>query len=219
MSHAVGRKTVVGESKAADLVAAKSPSRVIQNDFHLGGGNFAVPNGQETVFLAQVSGTGTFSGNGTVTNHGFLNPGNSPGIINFSGNLNFGSQSSLLIEIAGTSPNNPIEYDQIFVGGNASLNGFLSVDLLNGFELGEGQTFTFLHVGGTRTGRFSNLEQGDLVNPYISNFAGEDLYISYFGGDGNDVMLFTLSSVPEPTTAFTFVLAIGLSGLRRRRSC
>jgi hypothetical protein len=44
--------------------------------------------------LRQVSGTGDFSGGGTVYNEGDLRPGHSPAAISFGGKLVLGSSSS-----------------------------------------------------------------------------------------------------------------------------
>jgi T5SS/PEP-CTERM-associated repeat protein len=83
-----------------------------------------------------------------------------------------------------------------------SLNGSLLVELSNGFELEYNQTRYLAHIGHTLNGHFQGLAEDGLVG----NFGGKNLYISYFGGDGNDIVLYT--SVPEPGT-FVYCL-IGL---------
>ena len=81
-----------------------------------------------------------------------------------------------------------------------------------GFELHRGYSFTTLRVGGTLTGQFDGLGEGDVVG----NFGGQDLFISYVAGDGNDIGLFT-NAVPEPTTALVWSLLAGLGLTVRRR--
>ncbi len=51
----------------------------------------------------------------------------------------------------------------------------------------------------------------------MGNFGGFDLFISYGAGTGNDISLFTLTSVPEPGALVMFGLVVGLGGIPRRR--
>ena len=88
--------------------------------------------------------------------------------------------------------------------------GLLNVELLDGFKLERGNRFDFLRVGGTLTGQYDGLGEGGLVG----NFGGEELFITYAGGDGNDVTLFP---VPEPTTMLSWPILAGLAIMMRRR--
>ena len=90
--------------------------------------------------------------------------------------------------------------------------GLLNVELLDGFKLERGNRFDFLRVGGTLTGQYDGLGEGGLVG----NFGGEELFITYAGGDGNDVALFT-NAVPEPTTMLIWSMLAGLGMTVRRR--
>lgn len=69
--------------------------------------------------------------------------------------------------------------------GNVELAGLRDVKLIDGFELHRGNMFEFLRVGGTLTGQYDGLDEGALV----SNFGGEDLFITYTAGDSNSVSL------------------------------
>lgn len=98
----------------------------------------------------------------TVNAGGSIAPGNSPGILNITGDfaLNGGE---LLLEIDG---NQPGEFDVLNVDGNIALNaGTVSVDVLAGFNPG-GQSFDVL----TATGAFT---QDPGVN-FVSLGAGPD---------------------------------------------
>jgi len=73
-------------------------------------------------------------------------------------------------------------------------------------------SFNLLRVEGTLTGEYDGLGEGDLVG----SFGGENLFITYAGGDGNDVALFT---VPEPTMTLTWSMLIELAIMMQRRRC
>lgn len=96
----------------------------------------------------------------------------------------------------------------IDVAGNASLAGELTVGLDESLTLVNGDVFTLIDIGGTRSGVFSNFAQDDL----LGTFNGIDLHLSYTGGDGNDVVAY---AVPEPTSLA--LLAFGGLLLTRRR--
>jgi sugar lactone lactonase YvrE len=66
-------------------------------------------------------------------------------------------------------------------------NGALAVSLIDGFTLTADQSFTILDVRGVLSGNFAGLIEGALVG----KFGATDLLITYTGGDGNDVALFT----------------------------
>jgi hypothetical protein len=105
-----------------------------------------------TVFFGSVSGGGTFTGTGTVNFEGDLSPGNSPASINFSGDVGFGPDAALVIELGGTAPG---QYDQINVDGELTLGGTLEISLINGFTPSAGQSFDILNWG-SLAGAFSS---------------------------------------------------------------
>jgi hypothetical protein len=79
------------------------------------------------------------------------------------------------------------------VTDRAQLDGNLAVEFLYGFAPSAGQQFEIIHVNTTNSptggsglsGQFVNAPEGALVTRY--NHLG--LYLSYLGGDGNDVVL------------------------------
>ncbi|MCP4082383.1 MAG: PEP-CTERM sorting domain-containing protein, partial [Planctomycetaceae bacterium] len=178
-------------------------------------GGFQVDTGSGLLFLDDLSGTGPFTGGGEVTFQGGLNPGNSPGTIEFGGDVTLGATSLTTIEIAGLDT---ADFDRLLLNNVDALltieNGAgLDVQLINGFSLGFNQEFIFADVAGSNAvaGTFSGLGEGDLVG----NFGGFDLFISYGAGTGNDISFFT--SVPEPGALVMFGLVVGLGGMGRRR--
>jgi hypothetical protein len=101
-----------------------------------------------------------------------------------SGDLSMSAGDSLAIHFGGTTTG---QFDSLAVGGDAALAGALSVSLTGGFTLAPSQVFTIVDVAGTTFGSFDSLAEGDLVGA----FGGTNLFITYQGGDGNDVELFT----------------------------
>ncbi len=170
-----------------------------------GSGTLNIDNGGAVYSNGGVFGVGGTSGTATVSgadstwaNSSYLVLGgdNGSGTLNIhnggavtvSTDLTISSLSTLDILLASTS--DPL----LDVDGNANLyNGTLSVGLADGFVLSQGDLFTLIDmtdISKTVNGTFSGLAEGAIVG----NFDGLDLFISYEGGDGNDVTLFTLLS-------------------------
>jgi T5SS/PEP-CTERM-associated repeat protein len=108
-----------------------------------------------SVFFGSVSGSGTFTGTGTVNFEGDLKPGSSPATVNFGGDVSFGVDASLQIELGGTAPGT---FDKISVAGDLALDGELEVSILPGFTPAAGQSFNILDWFGTRSGIFESLD-------------------------------------------------------------
>lgn len=95
---------------------------------------------------------GTGHVQGQVINHGLLAPGNSPGILVFEDSMV--QDGTVLIEIAGLGGAGAADgHDLIQVANEASLNGRLQVDLLDGYLPEVGDRFTFL-TSGSLDGQF-----------------------------------------------------------------
>jgi hypothetical protein len=107
-----------------------------------------------TVFFGSVSGAGTFTGTGTVNFEGDLSPGNSPAAVQFAGDVTFGADAALQIELGGTTPGTG--HDQIIVAGDLVLDGALDVSLLPSLTPAVGQSFDILDWG-SLSGVFSSL--------------------------------------------------------------
>jgi len=115
---------------------------------------------------------------GAIVNNGSIEI---VGTVNFTDGVTLSNLGSLGIDLNGLS-----DFDAIIVDGDLSLDGALDVDV-NGFSLTVGDSFEIIDVAGVLSGTFAGLADGELVG----NFGGVDLFISYAGGDGNDVSLFT----------------------------
>ncbi len=152
-----------------------------------------------------VSSTGTLCGNGTinglVVTEGTVAPGNSPGELTLTSGLT--STGTIEIELAGLLAGD--EFDILSItGGDAELDGVLSVELLDEFSPSFGTTFDVLTV----TGGGSLIDNGLLLG-------GPDATL--FSMDVNaDSGVVTLTSIPEPTSVLLLALA-GLAMMRRTR--
>ena len=158
-------------------------------------------------------GDGTFIGQ--LDDAGVLAPDNSAAVLSVTGDLNK-TGGSVYIKLSGlfdgAGDKSATEFDWIDVTGDLSLAGTLNVNLIDDFTLDANQTFEIINVGGTLTDQFDGLDEGGRVG----NFGNRYLFITYWGGDGNDVALF---SIPEPSTLFVCALAgLGIATRRRCRS-
>jgi len=87
-----------------------------------------------------LGGAGLIQSNVIVS--GGLAPGNSPGTLTISGNLELNSGSNTIIEIAS-----PTNFDRIVVGGTATLGGTLNAVGDGGYTIAPGSRFDFLQAG------------------------------------------------------------------------
>ena len=108
------------------------------------------------------------------------------GAVTVGGNLSINDQSTLDILLASLV-NPPLD-----VAGNATLDGTLNVDLAGSLILNPNDVITLIDltdISKTISGAFAGLGEGDSVGTFVG---GVELFISYGGGDGNDVTLFTV---------------------------
>ncbi|MEZ5303796.1 MAG: LEPR-XLL domain-containing protein [Verrucomicrobiales bacterium] len=89
-----------------------------------------------------------------VNRGGVVKPGFSPGVISVTDFVQ-DEAGSTLIEIGGLTPGNGAgHHDQIQASGNAIFGGQLSIEVIDGFEPAEGDTFTIFTWDGSRAGEF-----------------------------------------------------------------
>ena len=145
-----------------------------------------------TVTGGILGGSGTVAGSVSIST-GTIAPGNSPGILN-TGNVNY-TGGNLNLEINGTTPGNTgSDHDQMNVTGAVALGAGVTTLNLSGTyttvmpAVIPTDSFVIIKNDGTddSTGYFVGLPEG---SPIVFNT--QTLYITYKGGDGNDVVLST----------------------------
>lgn len=165
---------------------------------------------EDSVAVMQGSYNGGALGTGTVRIEGTLTPGNSPATVEFAGDLDFGTDATTIIELGGLGV---FDFDRILVAGDLTLDGDLDVNLINGHALGAFEEYLIFEVDGLAPGQFNSLAEGSQVGL----FGNQELFISYTAGDGNDVALFTIAAVPEPTSTVALLLCAAMALTRRHR--
>lgn len=158
--------------------------------------------------------SGTYGGFDTGDLSLTIEPGNSPGIVNFTGPVRVRANSQVNFEIGGY--NNGLsggapDFDQFLVDGNMLFEGSLGIRLINSFSPNFGDSWTLIQASGSIS--FSGLT--DL--PSLGNGLSWNIQIvsgsGEFGGSGSSLVA---SVVPAPGAAALIGLA-GLVGSRRRR--
>ncbi len=194
-SYSGGDVQIFGDGAVAPVAVVDGASTLLESNVNVAAG-FSTQNGrltlrnggrvaaQNNIFagpLGRIEGEGTLQPGFRFFNDGTLAPGTGTGTLTIDGRADLNSGGRLEIELAGTSTE---DYDSLHVIGNASLGGTLDTRLLDGFALEPDQQFEIVDIGGSRSGTFGGLGEGALVGFGV-------LYITYNGGDGNDVELFT----------------------------
>ncbi|MCX2864922.1 PEP-CTERM sorting domain-containing protein [Paucibacter sp. PLA-PC-4] len=155
---------------------------------------------------------GTLKGSGTVQADvinlgGTIAAGNSPGVLTIDGDLTLGTDSLLVVEVAGLLQG--AQYDWLRVNGDVTLGGALQLDF-GGYKPVIGETYSFLTSG-------NGLIDGSFARVFAN---GYELTMNY-GTDGVIAKVAAVSAVPEPATYGLMMLGLGLLGgyARRQQKC
>ena len=163
-----------------------------------GVGNGTFINGSPTT----LTGTGTLAADLVNDFFGVTSPGSNddPGTLTVDGDAVFGTNGSLLIDIAGTGDN-----DLLVVNGALDLAGILEVDLLASFAPTDGEQFLIATAAvGQIIGSFDTINDNSALYDFTQTSEGGNVFLQ-------------ANVIPEPGTA-----ALALTGLalltRRRRT-
>jgi fibronectin-binding autotransporter adhesin len=158
-------------------------------------------DGELTASVVTVKDGATLGGSGSVfgaivESGGSLSPGNSPGALNFTGDLTLMTGSVTAVEIQSASV-----FDEIHVGGLLSYGGVLEITLLGGYAPGLGEEFT-LFTSGLHAGAFTSI---------VFDTAGYEGAVDYSTGK------LTITAVPEPAACLLTAMGLAVLACRRRR--
>jgi autotransporter-associated beta strand protein len=152
---------------------------------------------------AMLTGAGLI--NGPVTVNGALSPGNSPGILTINNDLTLGPASSTLMELGGTGAG---QYDRVIGVGELTLDGAITVSLINGFNPMPGDSFDLFDYSLSDSSSFD--PNTDLILPTL--MGGWSWNKSSFLVNGQ------ISAVPEPASITLFGIgAVALLCFSARR--
>lgn len=119
-------------------------------------------------FRRPIENRGTLSGTGviesTVASSGTIAPGSSPGTLTIEDDLVLLPGSNLTVEVNGLTPGTL--HDVIAVGGTASLDSNLTVEVASSFEPENDDTVTAIPAGGV-TGTFDSVESTVTANGMV----------------------------------------------------
>ena len=114
--------------------------------------------GPVTLSGGVLSGSGAILGD--LTNDGgFIAPGHSAGRLEVSGNFVQGANGTLVLENGGAYPS---QFDQLQVGGSATLGGNLDIKTINGYTPDVADTFSPLGAGSV-SGTFGSISSNAQV--------------------------------------------------------
>ena len=164
-------------------------------------------NGGQTVTNGSshtIKGNGTIGivGGGSLTNNGTIAPGLSPGQLNINGDLELGSTSNLSFEIGGTGQGTSYDWLDKIDNGTLTLNGTLTVRLINAFTPASTDTFTIVTTQQVLAGAFSNVANGARLNTADGGGSFQVTYnVLNDPTDSQNVTLsnFQPSATPTPT--------------------
>ncbi len=191
----------------ATINVSDGSSLAMNNEVHLNGnvitksgaGTLAINNilvtdgGVIDVQEGVVTGGGLLAGN-LVNSGGLISPGNSPGILEVTGNYFQADSAMLSIEIAGKEAG--VSYDVLVIGGTAFLKGFLEISFLDGFEPSLGDSFQILQANRIE-GAFESFLLPELGQ-------GMQWNLTEISSQG---LVSVVSAVPEPQSCLLLSLA------------
>jgi T5SS/PEP-CTERM-associated repeat protein len=136
------RGDVTNASGARIVTSGAASTTTFFDDVVHNGTEIYTGAGASTVFFGSQSGAGAFTGTGTVYYNGDLRPGNSPATVNYGGNVVLAPGTELTLEIGGVSEGT--QYDSLQVANALTVDGILTLMLINGFAPTLGNVFDLI---------------------------------------------------------------------------
>ena len=167
--HAKGKTVNAGQSSRTQALV--STHKMVH-----GLENAKLRNDGALVVHGKLSGKGAVNADHVIL-EGIVSPGNSPGCINFGGNVTFSSTATLVTEIGGAIP--CTEYDRLVVANTLTINNAaLELLLINGFVPLYGQRFDVLDWGSLSGSGFASVDTSAAVLSYPLEWDLSALYLT-----------------------------------------
>lgn len=188
------------------IIASGHSTLTLFDDVQHNGAEIRAESGSSIVILGSLNGGGAFSGGGEFFLEGDTRPGNSPGRLEFNGNVTFGSLNTIEMELGGVTRGT--EYDAIDVSGALTLGGTLNVVL---FDFGDG-------LFNPQLGNSFDLFDAGSI---IGSFAGINLPGLQGGLAWNTALLDTtgvlsVAAVPLPASVWMLMTCVAFLARRTR---
>jgi len=195
------------------VVVSGNATGVFQNGF-VNNGTVRVDAGSRVVFQGAVTGSGEYTGAGTLFFEDILAPGNSPALLGVEGDMWLGAGSTSVMEIGGRLAG--AGYDAFDIGGELNLGGKLAISLFDPgsgvFVPRVGDVFD-LFIAETVAGSFDNL-----LFPILDPGLHWDFAVLTDAVGTRDIVRLSVSSVPLPASVWLLVSGLlWLFGMARRR--
>jgi len=179
-------------------------------------GTFDVTNKSGSYAVNTLKGSGEVKGNLIISNT--LAIGNSPGTINFSGDLALAAGSKFTYEVTSGSSLGLGSADLASITGGLTISSTASFDLVELGTYTAGNKFTLFAYNGSLSGNFSGLSDG----ANFTSGGGEwvidynDVAAGLNGGTSTSNTFVTITAVPEPSIV-SMILVVGAGLVLRRR--
>lgn len=161
---------------------------------------------------AILGGNGTIGGN--VAMNGNLNPGNSPGLLTFEGDLTLGGTAITTMQLAAAGGVKGTDFDNISVNSIFTYGGDLLIASFGGFSLDTIGTYDLFDAG-SFAGNFATVTVGTASLTFDSGvWTGDNGVSNYTYTNSTGVL--EITAIPEPGTAL--LLGLGLAGIALLRS-
>lgn len=156
-----GSLEIVGPTSLVDVTGDATVGNNGAGSISFNGGRMVVGGTLTVGPGGELSGNGTLiAPNRSVSIGGVIDPGLSPGILTFDADFEQTGTALLHIEIAGTAPG---LFDLLEITGDATLDGTLLLEFIDGFAPRQGDEFKFLDIGGALGGAFASVEVRNLA--------------------------------------------------------
>ncbi|QQE13457.1 hypothetical protein JD969_08375 [Planctomycetota bacterium] len=202
MNYADTQHTLFGDitnNIDGTITVTRDARLTIHDDFD-NQGELRISNDASVVIFGQFTGTGSITGGGTTYIEGELAPGNSPGLMDITGDIVLSDDANAQMELAGNIIGD--EYDALTINGDLSLDGTLELLLIDGFNPLAGDAFQLFEATNIE-GQFASL----LLPTLIGNLSWDTTQLNTQG---------LISVIPEPTSLLLFTSFASLLTIRRR---